>query len=167
MTTNPIKTDARHARRQRALPKDARCSCGEADARCLISTGDGVTCYACQAATAGRSDTEHHHVAGRHNLEMAVPIPNNEHRILSDRQQDWPTGTVRNPNRSPLLQAAAAIRGWMDILVLILECAIGWIPGFLEALEAWLCERLGPDWGRDFRSIHPHLIPTVPNGGER
>ncbi len=165
MTTNPIKTDARHARRHRALPKEARCRCGEDDLRCLIPASDRVTCYACQAATAGRSDTEHHHFAGRHNLDTTVPIPNNEHRILSDRQQDWPTGTVRNPDRSPLLQAAGAIRGWMDILVLILERVIGWIPDFLEALDAWLCDRLGPEWGQEFRVLHPYLGPMSSSGG--
>lgn len=162
MTTNPIKTDARHARRHRALPKEARCRCGEDDLRCLISTGDGVTCYACQSLKFGRAATEDHHVAGRHNLDMTVPVPNNDHRVLSDTQHDWPRNTLRNQTKSPLLQAAAAIRGWIDILVLILERTIGWIPGFLEALDAWLCERLGPDWGRDFRSMYPNLAPAVP-----
>ncbi|MBA2469157.1 MAG: hypothetical protein H0V37_07100 [Chloroflexia bacterium] len=167
MTTNPIKTDARHARRHRALPKDARCSCGEADARCLIPTGERVTCYACQSLQAGRSATERHHVAGRHNLDTTVPIPNNEHRILSDRQQDWPRGTFRNPDQSPLLQAAAAIRGWLDILILILERAVGWIPGFLEALDAWLCARIGPEWGHEFRVAHPLQVPPASSGGGR
>jgi len=165
MTDNPIKTDARHARRQRALPADAQCACGETDARCLIPTGERVICYACQSSKAGRSDTEHHHVAGRHNLDTTVPIPNNEHRILSDRQQDWPTDTVRNPDRSPLLQASGAIRGWRDILILILERAVGWIPGFLEALDAWLCARIGPEWGHEFRVLHPHLAPMSSSGG--
>ncbi len=159
MNTNPIKTDARHARRRRVLPADARCSCGETDLRCLIQTGDSVTCYACQAVTTGRSGTERHHVAGRHNLPATVPVPNNAHRILSDRQQDWPTHTLRNPSGSPLLQASGAIRGWMDILILILERVVGWIPGFLEALDAWLCERLGASWHVGFLAATPGLVP--------
>lgn len=164
MNTNPIKTDARHARRRRALPPDARCACGETDPRCLSQAGDGATCYACQAAKAGRSGTEQHHVAGRHNLDTTVPVPNNEHRILSDRQQDWPNGTLRNPSGSPLLQASGAIRGWMDILALILERAVGWIPGFLEALDAWLCERLGASWYVDFLAANPGLVPPHGRG---
>jgi hypothetical protein len=167
MDTNPIKTDARQARRQRVLPRDAQCACGETDIRCLIPSGNGVICYACRPVGAGRSRTEQHHVAGRHNLDATVPIPNNDHRILSDRQQDWPSRTLRNPDWSPLLQAAAAIRGWLDVLVLIIERAIGWIPGFLEALDAWLCERIGPAWTDEFRTIHPLLIPAVTSGGGR
>ncbi len=159
MNTNPIKTDARHARRRRVLPPDARCACGETDPRCLVQSGDGVTCYACQASNAGRSGTERHHVAGRHNLETTVAVPNNEHRILSDRQQDWPAATLRNPSGSPLLQASGAIRGWMDILVLILERIVGWIPALLEALDAWLCERLGTSWHVDFLATTPGLVP--------
>jgi hypothetical protein len=80
-------------------------------------------------------------------------------------QHDWPTGTLRNPDGSQLLQAAAAVRGWMDILVLILERTIGWIPRFLEALDAWLCERLGPTWGDDFRAEHSDLMPIGVRGG--
>lgn len=167
MTDNPIKTDARHARRRRALGPGVRCACGEQDPRCLTDTGNGVQCYGCQARNAGRSDAEHHHIAGRHNLATTVPIPNNEHRILSDRQQDWPRGTLRNPDQSPLLQAAAAIRGWLDILILILERAVGWIPGFLEALDAWLCARIGPEWGHEFRVAHPDCAPMAWQGGRR
>lgn len=167
MTDNPITTDARHARRRRALPPDARCACGEMDPCCLVETDAGIQCYGCRARNASRSGTEQHHVAGRHNLATTVPIPNNEHRILSDRQQDWPTTTLRNPDRSPLLQAAAAIRGWLDILVLILERAVGWIPGFLEALDAWLCARLGPAWGQEFRAAHPTCAPMAWRGGRR
>ncbi len=167
MNDNPIKTDARHARRRRVLPPDARCACGEQDPRCLIETDHGIQCYACHARDTGRPDAEHHHIAGRHNLAMTVPIPNNEHRILSDCQQDWPTTTLRNPDRSPLLQAAAAIRGWLDILVVILERAIGWIPGFLEALDAWLCARLGPEWGLEFQALHPDCAPMTWRGDSR
>ncbi len=167
MSDTPIHTDARRTRRRRALGPEARCTCGETDPRCLVETKEGIQCYACHARRTGRGDSERHHPAGRHNLAATVPIPNNEHRILSDRQQDWPTGTLRNPDGSPLLQAAAAIRGWMDVLVLILERTVGWIPRVLEALDAWLRERLGPEWGRDFRAAHPDLVPGALGGSGR
>jgi hypothetical protein len=165
MNDNVIRRDARHARRQRALGPDAVCACGEKDLRCLLETDEGVQCYACRSLHAGRSGTERHHVAGRHNLAETVPIPNNEHRILSDMQQDWPMGTLRNQDGSPLLQVAAAIRGWIDILELILERTIGWIPCFLEVLDAWLCRMLGPAWGEAFRAEYPDLVPVVVRGG--
>jgi hypothetical protein len=167
MNDNPIRRDARMARRQRTLGPDARCACGEADLRCLVITGEGVQCYACRGSQVGRSGIERHHVAGRHNLSGTVPIPSNDHRVLSDFQQDWPTNTVCNLDGSPLLQAAAAIRGWMDILVLILERIIGWIPRFLEALDAWLRERLGPGWAGEFLAVHPNIVPPLPRGGGR
>lgn len=167
MNDNVIRRDARHARRRRALGADAACACGETDARCLVETDESIQCYGCHAREAGRSDAEQHHVAGRHNLAATVAVPNNEHRIASDMQQDWPTQTLLNPGTSPLLQAAAAVRGWMDILVLILERIIGWIPRFLEVLDAWLGERLGPAWGDDFRAAHPNLVPGCAHGGGR
>ena len=164
MNNNPIKRDARHARRQRTFGPDARCSCGETDSRCLVETESGIRCYGCRTRDAGRSDTEQHHVAGRHNLGTTVPVPNNDHRILSDLQQDWPESTLRNPDGSPLLQAAAAIRGWLDVLVLILERAVGWIPRFLEALDAWLCTRIGGVWWADFMMDAPDVLPSHVKG---
>lgn len=164
MESNPIKADARHARRRRVLPVDARCACGETNVHCLIPTGDDVICYACRSMTAGRSRTEQHHVAGRHNLDTTVPVLNNDHRVLSDRQHDWPSRTLRNPDRSPLLQAAGAIRGWLDILALILERVVGWIPLFLETLDAWLCQRLGDAWWSDFLSAAPNALPAHVKG---
>lgn len=164
MNTNPITTDARHARRARALAPDARCACGETDPRCLTVSGDGVQCYACQAHAAGKAATERHHPAGRHNLRETVPMPNNEHRILSDMQQDWPTTTLRNPHRSPLLQAAAVIRGWRDVLILIVERTIGWVPPFLEALDAWLSVQLGDRWPQEFCAVAAGLLPSHRSG---
>lgn len=165
MNDNPIRRDARHARRQRSLGPNAACPCGEADPRCLVETDSGVQCYGFHARTAGRPATEQHHVAGRHNLADTVPVPTNDHRILSDLQQDWPVGTLRNPEGSPLLQAAAAIRGWMDVLTLILERTVGWIPRFLEALDAWLGQRLGAAWWTDFLATVPGTVPPHMTGG--
>ncbi len=161
MNDSPIRTDARHARRKRSLPHSARCACGETDPRCLTNTPDGVRCYGCQVEQRGRSSTEAHHPAGRHNLITTVRIPANEHRILSARQQSWPTATLRNPDGSPLLQAAAAIRGWMDVLALILERTVSWIPHFLEALDTWLRDRIDERWWSDFLATTPDLVPPV------
>lgn len=98
-------------------------------------------------------------------MTATVPVPNNEHRILSDLQQDWPTNTLCNLDESFLLQIAAAIRGWMDILVLILERTVGWIPRCLELLDAWLRERLGPGWAREFLAVNPNVVPPLPRRG--
>jgi hypothetical protein len=103
-------------------------------------------CYECRAKQQGRRQIEGHHVAGRSNRNDTVPIPGNDHRILSDDQSDWPIQTLRNLNGSPALQAAACIRGWLDTLKLIIDHTMGWIPPFLEWLDAALCAYIGEQW---------------------
>jgi hypothetical protein len=77
-------------------------------------------------------------------------MPANDHGILSDYQQDWSLETLRNPDGSPLLRAAASVRGWLDTLRLIMERTVGWVPAFLEALDAWLRGSLGERWWEQF-----------------
>ena len=45
-----------------------------------------------------------------------------------------------------LLLCAAAIRAWIDVMQHIIYRTVGWIPDFLEQLDDWLLERLGPSW---------------------
>jgi hypothetical protein len=59
---------------------------------------------------------------------------------------DWPRDTMRNPDGSYLLRAAACVRGWLTVLQLIMERSIGWVPDYLERTDAWLRERIGPQW---------------------
>ena len=136
--------DVRRARRQRRLGPNAKCrTCGESDPAALLPAD---TCYACRQAQMGRSGLEKHHPAGQANDPMTVAIPANDHRVLSDFQQQWPEATLRNPDGSPLLRAAASIRGLLDVLRLIMERTVGWIPPFLEALDSWLRDQLGGRW---------------------
>jgi hypothetical protein len=78
----------------------------------------------------------------------------NPHRILNSYQQGWPQETLLNPDGSPLLKAAALLRGFLDILRLIIERIFGWIPEFLESLDAWLRQTLGPRWWEQFGAIY-------------
>jgi hypothetical protein len=87
-------------------------------------------------------------------------MPGNDHRIVSDNQHDWPLDTLRNPDGSPLLRAAASIRGWLDILRLIIERTVGWVPAFLEALDAWLRESLGERWWDGFAAWQRAALST-------
>jgi hypothetical protein len=144
MDTQPtIKEIARLAAKQRRVGDGARCACGETDPRCLTRNGDIIRCYECAQIDAGRSPIEQHHVAGRRNSAQTVPIPANEHRILSDWQLDWHPATLRNPDGSPVLSAASAVEGWLNVLRLIIERTVGWIPDFLVRVDAWLREHLG------------------------
>ncbi len=124
-----------------------RCGlCGEADPVALQGAHPNVTCYECSARMAGRARTEDHHPSGRRNNPFTVAIPGNDHRVLSDLQRDWPERTLRNPNGSPLLTAAAAIRGWLDVLALIVQRTLVHIPSFLEGLDEALRAKLGDRW---------------------
>jgi hypothetical protein len=110
------KKDARQERQlQRLGTRKPQCKmCGESDPAALTRRPPNILCYECQAKKAkklGRSSIEQHHPAGRNNDSFTVPIPANDHRILSDHQIDWPLETLRNPNASPLRAAAATLRG--------------------------------------------------------
>ena len=132
---------------ERLGTRQPRCQhCIESDPFALQGTHPEITCYECSARQAGKSSTERHHPAGRRNSPVTVAIPGNDHRVLSDAQNDWPERTQRNPDESPLLKAAAAIRAWLDVLKLIIERTVGWVPDFLESLDAALREWFGDRW---------------------
>src|SRR5206468_1931546 len=133
--------------------REPRClnpACNERDPFALTGAHPHILCYECRAEAQARGWTEGHHWLGRQNdQELVDPLPGNEHRRLSEYQLAWPKETLRNPQGSPLLRAAAAIRCWLDVLRLLIERVLVWVPEFLEYLDAWLREQLGPEWWRD------------------
>jgi hypothetical protein len=132
---------------QRFGTRNPKCrECNEMNPIALTGTYPNILCYECQAKKQNRSLTELHHFAGRHNDETVVPIPGNDHRILSDMQKDWPENVLRNPKKSPLIKAAASIQGFLDFLKIIIERILGWIPEFLEKLDHLLTQQLGEAW---------------------
>ena len=124
--------------------------CGATNPFALTGVDPNIVCYEHQALLRGRPWLEEHHVAGRSNDPSTVLLPGNGHRVLSARQRLWPRETLRNPDGSPLLRAAAALRGWLDILWLVVTCTVGWIPDLLEQLDAWLRATLGDRWWDGF-----------------
>jgi len=148
----PYEFKDEERRREMALERigtrSPRCyrKCNETDPIALIGVTPKTQCYEHLSISDGKSGLEDHHVAGRHNHPMTVRIPGNDHRRLNDMQQDWPDDTLRNPDKSPLLRAAACIRGWMDVLRLIIENAVGWIPPLLETVDAFLVKDRGAGW---------------------
>ena len=88
-----------------------------------------------------------HHFAGESNSPVKVPTPVNDHRAeLSVAQQDWPKETRENPDGCPLLAAAACGRGFIDYMVYLIRKGLLWVTEMLEALSAYLKEKLGPNW---------------------
>lgn len=127
-------------------PRCAWPECGETNPFALVGRRRDISCYEHYLLRAGRRPYEQHHVAGKSNSDVIAEIPGNDHRVLSEYQRYWPDDTLRNPEHSPLLVAAAAIRGWLDVLRVIIERSIAWIPEFLEWLHRILVDSYGPDW---------------------
>jgi hypothetical protein len=141
-------SDVRRENHLRRLgTREPRCAnCGENDPATLTGCAPDIICYECQAKASERSPIEQHHPAGRNNDPVTFPVPGNDHRILSDLQKDWPQETLRNPTDSPLRKAAATMRGFLDLLKLLIERVFGWIPDFLESLDNKLTEHIGAIW---------------------
>lgn len=90
---------------------------------------------------------DQHHPAGRANHEITVPVPTNDHRaILTPAMYDWPKQTRENPTGSPLLAAAACIRGFCDTVIYLVENLIYWIAEFLEFLHEELVREFGESY---------------------
>lgn len=137
-----------------------RCSapgCDEADPFALTGAHPDLLCVEHAADRDGRDWLEESHTAGRSNAPAdAPPVPANDHSTLTHKHQAaWPRDTLRNPDGSPLLKAAAATRGWLDVLRLIIERTVGWIPGFLERLDEWLRIKIGDRWWGEFDGWQP------------
>ena len=120
--------------------------CGERNTLTLVGHHPDISCYEHYLLRAGKKPYEAHHVDGQHNSDVTADVPGNEHRILSELQRFWPEDTLRNPEHSPLIVAAASIRGWLDVMLVIIDHSIGWIPGFLEWLNNILVDQIGADW---------------------
>jgi len=140
-----IREEAHLERLRTRNPRCQRCG-NERHPAALTGTAPNIVCYECLLKESGRSWTEGHHPAGRHNDPTTVAVPSNDHRVLSDMQRDWPEQTLRNPDGSPLLAAAAALRGWMDVMLIIIERTVDYIPAFLELLDQRLQEEWGDRW---------------------
>jgi hypothetical protein len=131
-------------------PRCAVPGCTETDPLALTGIAPAILCYEHRQLADGKAWVEQDHRSGQHNHPATVGIPANDHRILSAMQQSWPRDTLRNPDGSPLLKAAASVRGWLDLLRVIVARTVGWVPAFLETLDQWLRDRIGDPWWNDF-----------------
>jgi hypothetical protein len=148
---DPGAARVRKARVKRRVGVDGGCPCGETRPEALIPNSDPKVCAACDRKKKGKTIVDNHHVAGKSNSPTTVPIPVNDHRAeLSVAQQEaWPSGTLENPHGSPLLAAAAGLRGFRDTVLHLMEKLLLWAADMLEQLDAFLQERRGPKWWVD------------------
>jgi len=128
------------------LPRCSVKDCTERDPFALTGAEPSIICQEHLADQLQRAWTQEHHYSGQANSPEKGPIPANDHAVENALQSLWPRETLRNPEGSPLLRAAAAIRGWLDILRLVSERTLPWIPAALESLDALLKDRHGSRW---------------------
>ena len=144
---DPSRALRRKAVAARRVGLDASCSCGENRPEALIRGVRPVTCAACHRALRGYTTMDNHHFAGEANNPAMIPVPVNDHRArLSVDQMDWPRSTLMNAHGSPLLAAAACVRGFIDTVFYLIEEGLLWIPDMLELLDALQVKKLGPQW---------------------
>ena len=151
LSRDPIKTAARRSTAQRRVGVGAICTtCGESRPEALIPRSRPRRCIECDRRKNGKKTTDAHHIAGRNNSPITLVVRANDHRAaLSTAQHEWPITTLQNKDESPLLRAAAALRGVAD---LISELVVGFIrscASLLESLHMEVSERLGPTWWVD------------------
>src|ERR1039458_6972292 len=156
---DPIRASQRRATVARRFGEDAKCACGETRPEALIPNSKPLICAECQRRNGKRSTMDNHHVAGKANSPVTIPIPVNEHRaVLSTAQYNGPKDTLENPNGSPLLKGAACIRGTADIRILLT-----WIASLLEALDSQLIAEHGQEYWRntELEKFAPRRSPNV------
>jgi hypothetical protein len=81
---------------------------------------------------------------------MSIPV--NDHRAdLSVAQHDWPRKTLENEEGSPLLVAAAVIRGFTDILLYLVQEYLLHVADLLELLDTSLERKVGKKYWRKMK----------------
>jgi hypothetical protein len=144
---DPEAAYARNAIAKRRAGVDARCKCGEIRAQALIREKNRVICHECKRKERGMTTRDNHHFAMKANSPITVPIHVNDHRAeINIAQHDWPKQTRENPTGSPFIAAAACIRGFIDTVLYLIEKGLHWIADMLETADAYLANKLGPEW---------------------
>ena len=146
-TRDPIAVYRRKTVAARRIGLDVACSCGESRPEALVAGSQPIICAGCLRSANGRSTLDMHHPFGRANSPVTISVPVNDHRArLSVDQADWPKSTLMNAEGSPLLAAAAGIRGFMDTVLYLIEHGLLWIADMLEWLHDFLVKKLGPKY---------------------
>jgi hypothetical protein len=142
---DPIRTYQRKSVAERRMAGKS-CTCGESRPEALIYGSEPTICNACGREQLGLRPFDEHHPAGSANNQVTVLTSANDHRNLSDAQYDWPEKTLRNPKCSPLLAHAANVRGYYETNTYLGDTLLLPNAPFLEELDEYLEQRLGPGW---------------------
>jgi hypothetical protein len=146
-TRDPVGAHRRKVVATRRVGVGAHCACGETRPEALIREKTRVICQQCKRKEKHMRNEDDHHFAGAANSPITVRAPVNDHVAeLSTAQADWPPSTLSNAERSPLLAAAASIRGFIDTVLYLVKHGLLWIADMLEKLDTFQVSRLGPNW---------------------
>jgi len=144
---NPRAAHRRKVIARRRVGEKAQCKCGESRPEALIKGINPTKCLACNQRARGYSERADHHMAGNANDPMTMNVLVNDHEAeLSTPQRDWPKKTLQNPDGSPLLSAAAHIRGFVDTIIFLVQKFLHWIADMLELLDTILERKSGRKW---------------------
>jgi hypothetical protein len=129
-----------------------KCTCGESRPEALIAGEDPAICARCDRKRRRWETSDYHHIFGIANSPVKISTPVTDHRAsLSVSQQDWPRETLENRDGSPLLAAAAKIRGFGDFVLYLIQEHL--LPGaeILEYLDAFLKRKLGKKYWKKMK----------------
>lgn len=143
---DPIGICQREDALARRVGENNQCECGESRLAALNTRSKPVMCEECKRKRSGKTAKDNHHVAARANNPTTIPVPANDHRVLSTEQYEWPKETRENPDGSPFLAAAGCIRGFKDTILYLIDKLLLWIADMLETAHDCLVNKLGPKW---------------------
>lgn len=144
---DPEGAYVRKAIAQRKAGVTSKCKCGETRAEALVTKSHPKVCHECERKREGKTIMDDHHVFGESNNPTTIPVPVNDHRAeLNVAQYDWPKQTRENPDLSPLLAAAASLRGFIDTVLYLIKKGVLWIADMLEKLDVYLVKKFGTKW---------------------
>ena len=154
---DPIGIYQREGALARRVGENKQCACGEARLPALNTRVKPIMCEECKRKRSGKTSMDNHHPAGKANNPTTIPVPANDHCVLSFDQYDWRTETRENPDGSPLLAAAGCIRGFKDTVLYLIDKLLLWIADMLEMAHACLEKKLGPKWWEktDLKQFQP------------
>ncbi|MFY9738284.1 MAG: hypothetical protein WAK11_04440 [Candidatus Cybelea sp.] len=124
----------------------AACACGEARPFALIAGRSPPMCFCCERVARGRPPYELNHVFGKHNSDLTIRYPVNDHRaVFSVKQLDWTPETLENPTGDVLLGSIARFHGLDNNTAQMLADCIAFAPR-LKHVQELLVTIYGPDW---------------------
>ncbi len=140
---DPIAAFGRAATALRRSGGQKCTGCGEDRPEAVFGRRKPTLCVECLRKKRGMSPLDDHHPAGRNNNQTTIKVPANDQPAqLTLLQYEW-WKTCTNPDRSPLLAAAASIRGFCDTVRYLMERLLIPVAVLLERLDVVLPTFLG------------------------